>query len=175
MSEELRAAIAPFYLHIKFVHVLAAAIWSFSTSVAWAWYLKPILRSARRHPEDASRRARRDDFMDRFDRGASLEHYAFVLLVLTAGLMLWVLQVDLARWSFLTAKAWIGVLIILPMEAFDIYLSHLGGNKARVRASDTAERLEQAMDWHWRFLRITEPIVMILVPTMFFLAITKPF
>ena len=31
------------------------------------------------------------------------------------------------------------------------------------------------MLWHWTFLRVTEPIVVVLVPTMFVLAIAKPF
>ena len=175
MLEELRAAVGPFYLHIKALHVLSAAVWSFSTAVAWAYYLKPALLAARAEPADARRRARRDDFMDRFDRGAALEHYAFVVLVVTAVLLLWLANVDLTRWSFFTAKVWLGVLVILPMEAFDIYLAHLGGNKARVRATGDAERHERVMEWHWTFLRITEPIVVVLVPTMFFLAIVKPF
>lgn len=175
MLEELRTAIHPFYLHLKALHVLSVAVWSFSTAVAWVCYLKPALRAARARPEDAGRRALRNDFMDRFDRGAAIEHYAFALLVVTAVLMLWLREVDLSRWSFFTAKVWIGVLVILPMEAFDIYLSHLGGNKARIRATGDAERHERMMEWHWIFFRITEPIVIVLIPTLFFLAIVKPF
>ena len=173
--EELRAALGPWHPWIKAVHVLSAAIWSFSTAVAWAYYLKPALFSARKHPDDAERRARRDDMMDRFDRGAILEHVAFVFLVVTALLMLWLGRVDLTRWSYLTFKVAVGVLIILPMEIWDIYLAHLGGNKARVRATGDMERHERMMEWHWRFLRITEPIVVLLVPTMFLVAIAKPF
>lgn len=175
MIEELRAAIGPFYLYIKALHVVSAAIWGFSTAVAWTYYLKPALRAARAQPDNAIRKARRDDCMDRFDRGAAFEHYAFVVLIVTAVLMLWLGNVDLTRWSVFTLMAWIGVLIIVPMEAFDIYLAHLGGNKARVRASGDDARYEQVMEWHWKFLRVTEPIVVVLVPTMFFLAITKPF
>ncbi len=173
--EELRAAIGPWYPYIKALHVVSVAIWSFSTMVAWAFYLKPALVSARRHPDDPARRARRDDRMDRFDRGAAIEHVAFPVMVITALVMLWMNRVDLARWSFLTAKILVGVLIIVPMEAADIYLSHLGGNKARVRATGDDARYEQVMEWHWWFLRITEPLVLILIPTMFVIAIAKPF
>ncbi len=175
MLEDLRATLGPFYLHIKALHVLSAAIWSFSTAVAWVYYLKPALQAARTEPDDAVRTARRDEFMDRFDRGAAIEHVAFVVLVATAGLMLWLGNVDLTRWSFVTAKVWIGVLVILPMEAFDVYLAHLGGNKNRIRRTGDTARHEQVMGWHWTFLRITEPIVVVLVPTMFFLAVVKPF
>lgn len=104
MIEEARAAVAPFYLYIKAVHVLSAAVWSFSTAVAWIFYLKPTLQAARLNPGDPVLRARRDNFMERFDRGASLEHVAFVLLVCTALLLLAIGRVDLTRWNFVTAK-----------------------------------------------------------------------
>ena len=175
MTEELRTAILPAYLYIKAVHVLSAAIWGFSTAVAWAYYLKPALRAARAHPDDPARIRRRNEFMDRFDRGAAFEHYAFAVLVATSVLMLWLANVDLTRWSFVTAKVWIGVLIILPMEAFDIYLAHLGGNKAKVRATGDDARHELVMGWHWTFLRVTEPVVILVVPAMFVIAIAKPF
>jgi hypothetical protein len=113
--------------------------------------------------------------MRRFDRGASFEHVAFALLVVTAVLMLWINQVELGRFTFMTAKLWIGVLIIVPMEALDIWLSHLGGSKARLAARGDAERYEQVMEWHWRFFRVTEPLVVVLVPFMFVIAVAKPF
>ncbi len=175
MIGEIRAALGPFYLYIKAVHVISAAVWSFSTAVAWVYYLKPALRAARRHPDDPRRRARRDELMERFDRGAAIEHVAFAFLVVTAGLMLWLGRFDLSRWSFVTAKVWIGVLVIVPMEAFDIYLSHMGGNKARIRATGDDARYERMMHLHWIFLRITEPIIVFLVPAMFVIAVAKPF
>jgi len=175
MIDEIRLAIGPGYLYIKALHVLSAAIWSFSTTVAFSFYLKPALRAASRHPDDPALRARRDEFMRRFDKGASLEHIAFVILVITAALMLWIGRVDLMRWSFISAMLWLGILVILPMEAFDIYLSHLGGNKKRLHLAGDRERYERAMDWHWKFLRVTEPLVIVLVPAMFVIAIAKPF
>ncbi len=171
--EELRAGLAPWYSYVKAIHVLSAAIWGFSTAVAWAFYLKPALASARRHPDDPTRRARRNELMERFDRGASFEHVALVVLVVTAVLMLWLGRVDLTQWSFITAMLWLGILVILPMEAVDIWLSHMGGSKAHAR--EDPERYERLMELHWIFFRITEPLVVILVPTMFVIAIAKPF
>ena len=175
MIDEIRADMGSYYLYIKAVHVFSAGLWAFSTAVAWPYYLKPALRAARRNPNDLLLRQRRDEFMRRFDKGVRVEHVAFVLLVLSAVLMLWIGQVDLTRWSFITLLLWLGILVILPMEAFDIYLSHLGGNKSHLHAKGDTERYERAMEWHWTFLRITEPLVMVLIPTMFFIAIVKPF
>lgn len=173
--EDLRIGLGSWYPAIKAVHVLAAAVWSFSTFVAWVYYLKPALRRARRHPDDAVALARRDEFMERFDRGAAVEHVAFGVLVATAGLLLWIGGFDLTRVSFVSFKLGLGIAIILPMEAVDIYLAHGGGNKARIRATGDRERYERAMQRHWIFFRITEPIVVVLIPTVFVLAIVKPF
>ena len=175
MIDEFRIVLAPWYLHIKWLHVMAAGVWSFSTAVGYVMYLKPALRAARAHPEDDVRRARRDEMMERFDRGALGEHYALAVMVATALLMLWVGGADLTSWNFVTAKLAIGVLVILPMEAIDIHLSHLGANKERIRATGDRDRYEQAMARHGLFLRITEPLVVVLIPAMFFIAIVKPF
>jgi hypothetical protein len=175
LAEEIRALLAPYYLYVKAFHVISAALWSFSTAVAWVFYLKPALRRAARAPEDREARARRDLYLELFDRGAIVEHVALAVLVVTALMMIWLANVELGRFSFVTAKLWIGVLVIVPMEAVDIYLSHLGGNKARIRRSGDVARYERMVRHHTTFLHVTEPIVVVLVPLLFVLAVAKPF
>ena len=172
---ELKDLLLPFFTVIKAIHVVAASLWGFSTAVAFTFYLKPAFRRVHRKPEDERARETLNRMMEAFDRGATLEHVALAILIATAGLMLWLGGVDLTRWSFITAKLWVGILIILPMEAIDIYLSHMGGSKQRIRKSGDLDRYDRMMAHHWTFLRITEPLVIVLVPTMFFIAIVKPF
>lgn len=173
--EEIRAALAPWYPYVKAVHVIAAAVWAFSTAVAWVCYLKPALRRAALAPGDREARSRADHYLELFDRGAIVEHVALAVLVVTALTMIWLARVDLLRWSFVTAKLWIGVLVIAPMEAIDIYLSHLGGNKAGIRRSGDMARYERMVRHHTTFLHVTEPIVVVIVPLLFVLAVAKPF
>jgi uncharacterized membrane protein len=173
--DALRELLGPWYPYLKAVHVLAAALWSFSTAVAWVYYLKPALRAASERPGDAAARARQDEFLRRFDRGAAVEHVAFAVLVVTAVLLFWVGGFDLTRWSYVTALVAVGVTIILPMEAVDIYLSHMGGSLARLRADAEPARIARLTAHHRLFLRVTEPIVMLLVPALFVIAIAKPF
>ncbi|MCP4006157.1 MAG: hypothetical protein GY725_18390 [bacterium] len=172
---ELRELLAPHYAVVKAIHVIAAALWSFSTMVAYAFYLKPAIRRFYRNPDDERARETRNRLMESFDRGAAFEHWALLILVITAVLMLWLGGFDLTRWSFIAAKLWIGILIIFPMEAVDIYLSHMGGSKERIRKTGDMERYERMMGHHWTFFRITEPLVMGLIPLMFVLAVAKPF
>lgn len=171
----LQEAVSPYYFWIKAVHVISAALWSFSTAVAYAYYLKPAIVAVRHHPDDPVRRARLDDFMERFDRGAIFEHVALVIMTVTALLMIWIRDIDLLRWSFIPFLFWIGVIIIAPMEMLDIWLAHLGGNKTRLRAAGDRERYDRVLGWHLTFLRVTEPIVIVLIPTAFIIAIVKPF
>jgi hypothetical protein len=118
---------------------------------------------------------RRDLYLELFDRGAIVEHVALAVLVVTALAMIWLAGIDLRRLTFVTVKLWIGILVILPMEAADIYLSHLGGNKARIRRTGDMARYERMVHHHTTFLRVTEPIVVVLVPLLFVLAVAKPF
>jgi uncharacterized membrane protein len=175
MLDELRLVLAPYYGWIKALHVFAAMIWAGSTAVAYAFYLKPAFLRVQRRPDDAAARAERDRLMERFDRGVVLEHVAFPVLVVTALALLWLGGVDLTRVSWATVKLALGALVFLPMEIADVYLSHLGGNKAAIRASGDTARYERFMDLHWLFFRITEPIIVIFVPIVVFLAVAKPF
>lgn len=173
--EALQEAVSPYYFWIKAFHVISAAVWAFSTSVAYAYYLKPAIVAAHRHPDDPARRARLDDFMERFDRGAIFEHVALVIMIVTALLMIWIRDIDLLRWSFIPFLFWIGVIVITPMEVLDIWLAHLGGNKTRLREAGDRERYDRVLGWHLTFLRVTEPIVIVLIPTAFIIAVVKPF
>jgi len=98
-ADELRMALAPWYLSIKALHVFSAMAWAWSTAVAWVYYLKPAFRRALANPDDAEARRRRDRFMEAFDRSAAIEHVAFTILIATGLVMFWVSVLSLMRWS----------------------------------------------------------------------------
>ena len=173
--DSLRQALAPAYLWIKAIHVLAVMIWAWSTAVAYAYFVKPAYRRALRRPDDEAARAERDRFMERFDRGTLLEHVAFPVILVTGILLLWISGFTLLRWSWLLAKTLLVVLVFVPMEVVDYYLAHGGGNKRRLRRAGRHERHARMMERHWLFFRITEPIVLVLIPMAIVLAIAKPF
>jgi hypothetical protein len=153
---------------------LAVGLWAFSTAVAYRNYIVPAFRAWQRQPDNAAAIARRNDVMERFDRGVILEHVAFPLVLASGLLMVW-----LAGWSWrevnwLSLKLGIVFLIFVPMEILDYYLSHFGGNKKNIRLAGDAGRYEAMTRLHWQFFRVSTPLVIVFVPVLFYLAVTKP-
>lgn len=170
--ETLRLELLPYYAEIKFLHVSAVMAWIWSTSVAYLHYLVPAFRAWRTHPDDPGVLAMRDWVIDRFDRGAIIEHTAFPIVITTGPLLFW-----LGAWStnatWLTFKLLIVVGIFLPIEVFDYHLSHFAGNKRKALArGGEAERLRK-LHQHWWFLLITTPTIIFFTLIVVFLAITK--
>jgi len=85
----------------------------------------------------------------------------------------------LAGWPWLQLN-WLGLklliiaLLFVPMEAVDYYISHGGGNKRKIRQTGDMQQYEHMIRYHWRFFKVTTPLVVIFVPLLFLIAVTKP-
>ncbi len=174
MLQSAQTFLAEYYLQIKFVHVVFAAMWFWSTSVAYTYYLVPLFRDWLKNPHDPDRVRLRNWAMERFDDGAVLEHIAFPILLITGPMLM-----IAGGWS--PAQGWFAmklvlvVMIFIPVEAMDYYLAHFNLNKARIRATGTPEAYEKAIRLHWWFLVLTTPVVIVSITLIFYLAIVKPF
>lgn len=173
MWDAARDALAPAYLYIKFVHVFFVMIWSWSTAVAYSWYVKGAFLRWERNPGDALAIQRRNWAIEQFDKGAMLEHIAFPVVLVT-GLMLYAIGPWNLEFHWLAVKLVVIALVFVPMEACDYWLSHFGGNKERLRKRNLPERYERAIRLHWRFLKISTPLITVFMPLVIFLAVTKP-
>ena len=174
--EQLSAALVPYYLQIKFFHVACAMIWLASTSVAYINYLLPAIKAWQRAPDDERLLRQRNIAMERFDQGVVLEHVAFPLLLLSGLLLLTAGPWGLAHF-WLSLKLCIVVLVFLPIEAMDYWLSHFGGNKRAIRVSgqgDVALSYEQAVAHHWLFLVVSTPVISVTGLLVLYLAVVKP-
>ncbi|MCC5867025.1 MAG: hypothetical protein JJU27_00825 [Gammaproteobacteria bacterium] len=169
----LQDLLAPFYLQLKFIHLLAVMVWVWSTSVAYAYYLVPVFKAWRRNPGDEGVIELRNWVMERFDHGASYEHIAFPIVLLT-GPLLYIAGGWSTSAAWLTLKILIIVGVFLPIEICDYYISHLGGNKRRIRETGDMVRYEQAIHRHWWFFLVTSGPVMVFAMAVIYLAVTKP-
>lgn len=172
--ESARELLAPFYLEIKVVHLLAIAIWSFSTAVAYRDYVLPAFLAWQADRNNPATRERRDWVLERFDRGAEMEHVAFPIAIITGLTMVWLAGWHLQAVNWLTIKLAIMVLVFLPVEVIDYYLTHLGGNKAKIRENGDGAGHERMVMLHWRFLNVTAPVVIVFIPLLVYLAVVKP-
>ncbi len=174
MIELVQQTFGPYYLYIKFIHVVFATIWAWSTSVAYVWYVKGAWVSWAENPQDDLLKARRNWAFEQFDKGIVLEHIAFPSILVTGPLLFalsgWTLE---SGWIF--AKLAVVLLVFIPLEMFDYWLCHYAGNKNTLRDEGNPEKYERFMQLHWRFLQFATPVVIIFVPTVLFLAIVKPF
>ncbi len=168
--------LASYYLQIKFFHVACAMIWLASTSVAYINYLLPAIRAWQRAPDNELLIQQRNIAMERFDKGVLLEHAAFPLLLIS-GLLLLVAGPWGPSHFWLALKLCIVVLVFLPIEVLDYWLSHFGGNKKAIRESglaDVALSYERAIQQHWLFLVVSTPVIAVSGVLVLYLAVVKP-
>lgn len=171
----LHSALAPYYLEIKWVHLFFVAMWAFSTAVAYRYYVVPAFRAWLGDKSNPPLIEKRDAMIKAFDRGAVLEHIAFPIILLTGVTMVWLNGWPLDQLNWLTVKLMIVGLIFIPMEVVDYHISHFGGRKGLALAAGDVARYERQIAFHWEFFRVTEKIVRVFVPLVFFLAVVKPF
>lgn len=174
MLNLLRETLLPYYLYVKAAHLFFVAMWMWSTAAAYAYYLVPVFKAWRRNPDDPEVVAMRNWAIERFDQGATYEHIAFPMILLTGPIMYF-----LAGWStgagWLALKLLIVLGIFLPIEILDYHLSHLGGNKRNVRRLNDPVAYETAIHRHWLFLVLSSPLVMVFILAVVVLAVVKPF
>lgn len=174
MLETIRNFLAEHYLQLKFIHLTAVMVWVWSTSVAYAFYLVPVFKAWRRNPQDAEIIRLRNWVMERFDQGASYEHIALPVVLITGPILFWVGGFNSSiGWMMLKLLIVIG--LFLPIEIIDYHLAHMGGAKHRFRESGDWAGYERALHQHWWFLLVTSPAVMIFGVFVLYLAIVKPF
>ncbi len=167
LLEELRTLLLPWYLQVKFVHLFMVAMWSFSTAVAYRNFIVPAFRAWQRDPHNATAIARRNEFMERFDKGVVLEHIAFPIVLLSGLLMVWLAGWSWRELNWLSLKLGIVLIIFVPLEIIDYYISHLGGNKKNIRATSNTARYEAMTRFHWQFFRVSTPLIIVFGATHF--------
>lgn len=177
MYETFHHALAPYYLYIKMIHVPAAFLWLFSVTMGYMHYLVPVMQAWRRNPTDSGLTLMRNWVFERFDAGVSVEHVAYPVLLVT-GILLFIAGGWGPQSGWLMMKIAIVIVVTVPMEGIDYYISHLNGNKRYLRDQHDEpdwEVYEQALHRHWWFFLVTTPVIGLMVVSIMYLAFTKPF
>ena len=169
----LQATLAPCYIYIKFVHVVAVFGWLLTATCAYAFYLVPVMKAWRRHPDDPEIIPVRNWVLERFDEVVTYEHTFFPIVLIT-GPMMYIAGGWHTGVAWLALKLLIVIGLFIPIEIIDYHLSHFGGNKRKIRARGDMALYERAVHRHWWFLLITSPAMVTFGILSVFLAIAKP-
>lgn len=174
----LTQTLAPHYTTLKFVHLLFATMWLWSTSVAYINYVVPAVRRWLADPHCPEHIDKRNEALERFDNGVVLEHIAFPIVLLSGLLLLLVGPWGLHN-GWLITKLCLIVLVFIPIEVYDYWLSHFGGNKRRARLASGLDardcpRYEALVRTHIWFLTVTTPVIAVAGVTVVYLATAKP-
>jgi hypothetical protein len=164
--------LAPYYLQLKLVHLGACIVWAGSALGAF-WIVLVATWQARRSPEDAELDRRLVWVRLQFSHAVVLEHVAFLVLVGSGLLLQRALSLDwMIPWF--AAKCIIVFGVFVPLEAFDVWLSHWRVPHAVGRAGQDPDDLRRVMRWHDVFLWGGGAVVMVLIPFVVWLIVVKP-
>jgi hypothetical protein len=163
---------------LRWIHLGAFTVWS-ATALGAYWLVVVARRESRRAPEDGEL-ARRDEWVrERFLDVVWLEHVAIVVLLATGvwrayrfGL-LWSWETLLeARW--LCWKLALVGFVVVPFEAYDIWLSHWHLPRLLRREPPGSSARAAAWRHHDRFMWIGGGILALVIPVIAWLSVFRP-
>lgn len=161
------------YPYIKFIHLFFVMMWAMSAVGAYIFYLRSTIYELEGNPDDESLQERLIWAYEQFDKTVILEHVAFPIVLFTGALMFFGSGWSLAN-QWLLVKLTIVILVFIPMEVIDIWISHVVGPRISKRRVEEPVKWDLGRAMHLKFLRVTSPIVRLTVPAVVFLAIVKP-
>ena len=174
MLDTIRQVLMPWYMEIKFVHLLFVMMWGMSTAVAYLFYVRTAFLRWERAPQDPERIALRNWTMEQFDKGVIIEHIAFPMILITGPTLYFIGDWSVMNAQWLAIKLSIVFFIFLPVEIIDYWISHVGGRKSLHVQRGNDDKYELAILWQMRFFRWTTPLVSLFIPAMIYLAVVKP-
>lgn len=171
----LHGWLSPFFLQIKFVHLLSVMIWLWSASIAYSFLLVTAWKEWRKDPANRELRGRRDWVFFHYERGLVLEHSAMVVTLITGPLLIWLGDMDVLAMRWMLIKVVIVVIVLVPLEIMDSWLAHFGGNKRGLKEKGVSdEKFEEYMQLNWLFLKQSAPIAVLAILITLYLAVVKP-
>jgi uncharacterized membrane protein len=162
-----------FFPAIRTVHVLAATLWAFTTIAPMRFYVRPTLRAFAQNPNDPELRRRRDWVLEQFDRTVIIEHVAFVAILVT-GPLLFIAGAASFRDLWFVAKMAIVIGVFIPLEIYDVWLSHVAAPRETKNKQEDPVRYDRFRRKYVGFLRGVTPLILLTVPTVLILALAKP-
>ena len=162
------------FLSVKAAHIISAFLWSFTTISPMLFYVNPTMKKLKANPDDPELKRRGEWVLEQMDRVVILEHIALAVLLIT-GLMLYASGVASFASGWFFAKMLIVVGFFVPMEIYDIWLTHAKAPRMERNKEADRPKYEAFRKFYYKYLtRLAYPIV-VFIPAVLILALTKPF
>jgi len=159
--------------YIKFIHIVSVFLWGFTVPPAYSVYVKRALADASAQPNNKEVEGRLAWAWDRLDYLVAVEHIAWPIILITGPLLLlgsgWAIATP-----WLEIKLFIVVFVMIPIEAYDTWMSHAYGAVADHNRTNDPKGLQQMRNDQARFYAFISPIVRISMVVIYFVAIVKP-
>jgi hypothetical protein len=149
------------------VHLAAIAVWA----SAWAAYARACARARRGGPE-AEQDARR-----RWHRVRHLEALALVLSLAAGLLLMRAHGMSLAYPRWLPPKLGLVAFVLVPLEAFRVYISvgWLGPGLFGPPGAAAAKQLERGLSMDGMLQALAVPLLLLALPGILYLSLARPF
>jgi uncharacterized membrane protein len=174
MLETVRNFAIDHFIIIKAVHIISATFWAFAVIGSYFFYVIPAMREVAKNPSDPEMVRRGHWVLEQFDRVTILQHAAFIGILCT-GPLLFLSGVAGFSDGWFAVKMAIILPFFIPGEIYGMWYTHIKSrrmtrNKAADPAAYAAFRKRNDKLLYWGII----PTV-VLIPSVLFLALTKPF
>ena len=172
--EVIQSFVLSHFLAVKAAHVISAFLWSFTTISPMLFYVNPTMKKLKANPEDEELKRRGEWVLEQMDRVVIIEHIALAVLLCT-GLLLYLSGVASFANGWFMAKMAIVIGFFIPMEIYDIWLTHIKAPRMERNKEMDRPKYEAFRKFYYKYLTgLAYPIV-VFVPAVLILALTKPF
>jgi len=162
-----------YFPYIKFVHVFFAFLWGLSVPPAYSVFVKNAIRAARANPGDEELQRREYWAWDQLDKLIVVEHIAWPVLIITGPILFLGSGWQLTD-TWLMLKLLIIVIVYVPLEAHDIWFTHVYAARAEANKEADPEGYRIARERQLAYFRFISLTVRVTIPVLYFLAIVKP-
>lgn len=162
------------FMGIKALHIVSAMLWAFTTAAPMLFYVMPTMKKVKANPENQELKRRGEWVLEQMDRVVILEHGALAVLLCT-GVLLYISGIAGFSNGWFVAKMAIVIGFFIPMEIYDIWLTHVKAPRMTREKSADPVRYEAFRAFYYKYLMGLAYPIMVFIPAVLILALTKPF
>lgn len=162
------------FIVIKALHIFFATMWAFAVIGSYFFYVIPAMRQLAREPSNSEMIRRAHWVLEQFDRVTILQHIGFIGILCT-GPLLYLSGVAGLSDGWFVAKMAIVIPLFIPAELYGMWYTHI--KSARMTRNKNADPVAYAA-----FRQLNDKLLywgiiptVVLIPSVLFLALIKPF